>query len=105
MICYREGVPFTLSHVSLNSGNQCYNYVEPYPTLGMNVVDDRNAIINAVDIYMGQNRIIWILDTGIVNTLDEEPKREYEAKVLGIDYGNKRVRFTTLGLSHLSIHF
>lgn len=92
-MCFREGVPFTLSHVRLNSGNQCYNYVAPYPTLEINYINDRNSIINAVDIYMGQNRVLWVLDIGIVNTLGEEPKRECEAKVLGIDYGNKRVSF------------
>lgn len=75
----------------LDGRNQYYNYVEPYPTLEMNHVDDYNAIVNAVDIYMDQIGVLWILDTGIVNTLEEKPKRECEAKVLGIDYRNKRV--------------
>lgn len=89
-------MPFTLSHVRLNSRNQLYNYVAPYPNLKMNGVDDYNAIVNAVDIYMDQYGVLWILDTGIVNTLEETPKIECEAKVLGINYINKHVSFKTI---------
>lgn len=99
---FREGVPFTLSHVMLNGGNQCYNYVAPYPNLEINSMGDRESIINAVDIYTGRNRVFWVLDTGIVNTLEEEPRRECEAKVLGIDFGNKRVSFQIIGLWRVS---
>lgn len=40
---------------------------------------------------MGQNGILWILDIGIINTLEEKPKRECEAKILGIESGSGRV--------------
>lgn len=92
-MCFREGVPFTLSHVTLNGEDQCYNYVQPFPNLEKNVVDDHEAIINAVDIYMDKNGILWVLDIGIINTLEEKSKRECNAKILGIDYGNGRVRY------------
>lgn len=82
---YREGVPFTLSRITLNGKDQCFNYVLPYPSLESNNLNDYKSIVNAVDIFMDQNGMLWILDTGFVNTLGETPKKESEAKVLGID--------------------
>lgn len=82
---YREGVPFTLSRITLNGKDQCFNYVLPYPSLESNIVNDYKGIVNAVDIFMDQNGILWILDTGFVNTLEETPQKDSEAKVLGID--------------------
>jgi hypothetical protein len=80
----------------LNGKDKSHNYVRPFPTLEKNVVDDHKAIVNAVDIYMGQNGILWVLDIGVVNTLEEKPKKECEAKVLGIDYGNGRVSINNI---------
>jgi len=91
--CFREGVPFTLSYIILNGNDQCYNYVRPFPSLDKNVIDDQKSIVNAIDIYMGQNGILWVLDIGIINTLEEKPKKECEAKVIGINYGNGRVSY------------
>lgn len=85
-------MPFTLSHVTLGGGDQFYNYVRPYPSLEKSVANDSESIINAVDICMGQNGILWVLDIGMVNTL-EKSKKICGAKVLGIDYGNGRVSF------------
>lgn len=65
--------------------------MRPFPTLEKNAIGDNTAIVNAIDIYMGQNGILWLLDIGIINTLEDYPKRESEAKVLGINYGTGRV--------------
>ncbi|XP_022170788.1 uncharacterized protein LOC111034063 [Myzus persicae] len=88
---YKEGVPFTLSQLILYDKDECYNYVRPFPNLEKNVADDNKSIINAIDIYMGQNGIVWVLDIGIINTLDETTKTESDAKILGIDYGDGRI--------------
>jgi len=82
--------------VTLGGEDQCYNYVQPFPNLEKNAVDDHNAIVNAIDIYMDQNGILWVLDIGIVNTMEEKSKQECTAKVLGINYGNGRVRYKTI---------
>lgn len=73
--------------------DQCFNYVRPFPSLEKNTADENKSIVNAIDIYMGQNGIVWVLDIGIINTLEETPKRESEAKILGIDYGDGRVSY------------
>lgn len=73
--------------------DECYNYVRPFPNLEKNAADDNKSIVNAIDIYMGQNGIVWVLDIGIINTLDETTKTESDAKILGIDYGDGRVGY------------
>ncbi|VVC34730.1 Six-bladed beta-propeller, TolB-like,Major royal jelly protein/protein yellow [Cinara cedri] len=93
---YKEGVPFTLSHLKLTGKDQCYNYVRPYPTLEKSLVGDHKSIVNAIDIYMGQNGILWVLDIGVINTLEEKPKRECEAKILGIESDSGRIIHTIL---------
>lgn len=87
-------MPFTLSRITLNGKDQFYNYVQPFPTLEKSIVDDQKSIVNAIDVYMGQNGILWVLDIGIINTLEEKPKRECEAKILGIESSSGRVRIT-----------
>lgn len=84
-------MPFTLSHLFLDGKDQCFNFVQPYPTLEKNVIDDHRSIINAIDMYMGQNGILWVLDAGVVNTLEEIPKKESEPRVFGINYGTGQV--------------
>jgi len=79
--------------MTLSGKDQCYNYVRPFPNLEKNVLNNQDAIINAVDIYMDQSGILWVLDTGIINTLEEKSKTECSAKVLGIDYANGHVRY------------
>lgn len=86
-------MPFTLSQLMLYDKDECYNYVRPFPNLEKNAADDNKSIINAIDIYMGQNGIVWVLDIGIINTLDEVTKTESDAKILGIDYGDGRVSY------------
>ncbi|XP_050440071.1 uncharacterized protein LOC126845467 [Adelges cooleyi] len=91
---FKEGVPFTLSSVTLNGNDQCYNYVRPFPSLVMSDVGGQEAIVNAVDIYMGQDGILWVLDIGIVNTIEDRPIKENDPKVLGINFGNGRIIHT-----------
>lgn len=90
---FREGVPFTLSQLTLYDKDQCYSYMRPFPNLEMSAADDNKSIVNAIDVYMGQNGIVWVLDIGITNTLEETPKSEVEAKILGIDYADGRVGY------------
>lgn len=84
-------MPFTLSHVSLNGRDQCYNYVRPFPNLEANYANDQGSIVNAIDLYLGPDGILWVLDIGVINTLEEKPQMKCGAKVLGIDYGNGSV--------------
>lgn len=81
-------MPFSLSYLKLNGKDQCYNYVRQFPTLEKSYEDNRKSILNAIDIYMGQNGILWVLDLGVINTLEEKLKPEYGPKILGIESGS-----------------
>ncbi|XP_022917063.1 dopaminechrome tautomerase [Onthophagus taurus] len=80
---YKHGVPFTLGKFSLKTRG-CQATLSPFPCWSMQEEGNCEAIQSAVDIYLDQNEILWILDAGIVNTL-EQPVRRCPPKVLGID--------------------
>lgn len=81
-----------------------YHSVSPYPSLrshcqftkqstqykGTENVCDGEGLVNVVDVYLGPDGILWILDIGIVDTLPSpdrasKPKKYDDPKVLGID--------------------
>lgn len=45
---------------------------------------------NAVDLYLDPQNILWVLDTGVVNTL-EEPIRKCPPKVLAFNVETGKV--------------
>lgn len=85
----KAGVPFTLGKISMKRG-QCTTSVAPYPCWSLQEEGNCQAIQSAVDIFLDPNDILWVLDVGIVNTL-EQPVRRCPPKVLGINVKTGRV--------------
>lgn len=69
--------------------NKCYNYVEPFPSLNKQYLEtcdnDSESLVNVVDLVMGQDGVLWVLDIGISNTLCDQPFRNNDPKIIGFD--------------------
>lgn len=92
---YKEGVPFTLGRFSMNTNNKCCSELEAYPSFQAHEDTNADAIQNAVDIFLGAQDMLWVLDVGIVNTM-EEPVVRGPPKVLAIDLKTGNVSFQKL---------
>ncbi|XP_076287426.1 major royal jelly protein 1-like [Lasioglossum baleicum] len=86
---YKSGVPFTLGVVSLNS-KECTPKVAPFPCWAIQEEGNCQALQSVVDIVLDMQNILWVLDVGIVNTL-EQPVRRCPPKVVGIDVKSGKV--------------
>lgn len=80
---YKHGVPFTLAKFSLR-GKGCPATLTPFPCWPMQEEGNCEALQSVVDIYLDQMNILWALDVGIVNTL-EQPVRRCPPKIVGIN--------------------
>lgn len=80
---YKHGVPFTLAKFCLKNKG-CDAVLEPYPCWGLQEEGNCEAIQSANDIFLDNNQYLWVLDTGIVNTL-EQPVRRCAPKCVAID--------------------
>ncbi|KAI8123414.1 hypothetical protein FF38_08870 [Lucilia cuprina] len=79
---YRKGVPATLVKTTITPGT-CSTTFTPYPCWDMQEEGNCKALQSVVDLVVDQNEVIWVLDTGIVNTL-ETPVRKCPPKVVAI---------------------
>lgn len=94
MILYRHGVPFTVGYIPLNNHEQFYNYVKPFPKMEMlqdTEYISNGVLINVIDLVMGEDGIIWVLDIGISETLSDHPFKEENPKVVGFDAATGKV--------------
>lgn len=80
---YKHGVPFTLAKFSLKSKG-CNAVLQPFPCWAIQEEGNCEALQNVVDIVVDPNEILWILDLGICNTL-EQPVRRCSPKVVGVN--------------------
>ncbi|KAJ8984331.1 hypothetical protein NQ317_012550 [Molorchus minor] len=80
---YKHGVPFTLATFSLKTKG-CKATLYPYPCWGIQEEGNCEAFQNVVDIVVDAVDNLWVLDTGITNTL-EQPVRRCPAKIVGIN--------------------
>nr|XP_033340390.1 protein yellow [Megalopta genalis] len=80
---FKSGVPATLAKVSLKDPH-CQASLIPYPCWSVQEEGTCTALQNVVDIYLDPQNILWVLDTGVVNTL-EEPIRKCPPKVLAFN--------------------
>lgn len=96
----KTGVPFTLGKISMKRG-QCVTSVAPYPCWSLQEEGNCQALQSAVDIFLDPNDILWVLDVGLVNTL-EQPVRRCPPKVVGINVKTGRV-VQSIDLSNLIV--
>jgi hypothetical protein len=85
----KSGVPFTLGKVSLRRG-QCFLSVAPFPCWDLQQEGNCQAIQSAVDLFLDPYDILWVLDVGIVNTLEQSVRR-CPPKVVGINVRTGKV--------------
>lgn len=79
----RQGVPITLGKIELKKG-VCYSTIKPFPCWSLQEEGNCDALQNVVDVFLDAQNILWVLDVGIVNTLDQPVKR-CDPKVLALD--------------------
>ncbi|XP_017887524.1 protein yellow [Ceratina calcarata] len=96
---YKAGVPATLAKLS-QSEQSCEATLIPYPCWSLQEEDTCTALQNVVDLYLDPQNILWVLDTGVVNTL-EEPIRKCPPKVLAINVSTGKL-LKTVDLSGLT---
>lgn len=80
---YRPGIPATLVKVQQKTG-ACEATLVPWPCWSMQEEGNCNSLQSVVDIFLDQNKILWVLDAGVVNTL-EQPVRKCPPKVIAFD--------------------
>ncbi|CAK9829356.1 Protein yellow [Anthophora retusa] len=80
---FKPGVPATLAKISQDN-KSCEATLVPYPCWSLQEEGTCTALQNVVDLYLDPQNILWVLDTGVVNTLDE-PVRKCPPKVLAIN--------------------
>lgn len=79
----KHGVPFTLAKFSLKSKG-CNAVLVPYPCWSLQEEGNCDALQNVVDLVVDAADTLWLLDIGIVNTL-EQPVLRCKPKIVGID--------------------
>lgn len=90
---YKPGVPFTLGVMSLKMKENHTPKVMPFPCWAIQEEGNCQALQNVVDLVLDIQDILWVLDVGIVNTL-EQPVRRCPPKVVGINVKSGKVRPT-----------
>lgn len=92
---YKSGVPATLAKTTLKRG-ACHAVLVPFPCWKMQEEGNCKALQSVVDIVLDANDVLWVLDTGIVNSM-ETPIRKCPPKVIAFNARNGKVlKFITL---------
>ncbi|XP_036337059.1 major royal jelly protein 1 [Rhagoletis pomonella] len=86
---YKQGVPFTLGRVQLKKG-ECVAKIAPYPCWAIQEEGNCQALQSVVDIVVDANGLLWALDVGLVNTL-EQPIRRCGPKIVAINTADNKV--------------
>ncbi|XP_026472105.1 major royal jelly protein 2-like [Ctenocephalides felis] len=87
---YKPGVPFTLGKMSLAKASKCIATLAPFPCWSMQEEGNCEALQSVVDIFLDPMDILWVLDVGIVNTL-EQPVRRCPPKVVAVNMKTGKV--------------
>lgn len=87
---YRPGVPATLVKTKLKRG-ACSVTFEPFPCWTMQEESKCSALQSVVDLVLDASDVLWVLDTGVVNTLEDEPVQNCPPKVLAFNARNGKL--------------
>lgn len=96
---YKPGTPATLAKASCGSGLPGEVRFQPFPCWQMQEEGNCNSLQSVVDLFLDQNDILWVLDTGIINTLTE-PERRCPPKVVAFNAKTGRL-LKTITLTNL----
>lgn len=79
---YKTGVPATLVRTTFKKGI-CHTVLSPFPCWSLQEEKNCEALQSVVDLFIDQNKVLWALDVGVVNTL-ETPIRYCPPKVIAL---------------------
>lgn len=97
---YRSGVPITLA-IAHPLTKESQLRLRPFPDWKMQRIGDCEALQSVVDIFLDDNGILWILDTGTIQLL-EGAQMKCPPKVVAYCMNQQRV-VTTLDLRELVV--
>lgn len=95
----RSGVPATVATTPLLACS-CDALMTPYPSLSIQEQGKPGDLQNAVDLFLDAQDVLWVLDTGIVQTLDTDggPQRTGPPTVWAFDLNTRKVNEIILNL-------
>ncbi|KAG5308174.1 YELL protein, partial [Acromyrmex insinuator] len=96
---YKPGVPATLARVSLKDKN-CQASLWAFPCWSLQEEGTCSALQNVVDLFLDPQEVLWVLDTGVINSL-EQPERKCPPKVVALNIKTGKV-LKTVDLSGLT---
>uniref|UniRef100_A0A0C9RW01 Y_5 protein n=1 Tax=Fopius arisanus TaxID=64838 RepID=A0A0C9RW01_9HYME len=81
---FKKGVPLTLGIIPLDckTGEPS---VSPYPSWSLQEEGNCGALQSVVDLFLDPQNVLWVLDTGIIDALEETPVRKCPPKVVAIN--------------------
>uniref|UniRef100_A0A182MPN1 Bee-milk protein n=1 Tax=Anopheles culicifacies TaxID=139723 RepID=A0A182MPN1_9DIPT len=94
----RPGVPTTLGQIDLNKPS-CYAHIKPFPCWAYQEEGNCNSFQSVIDVYTDVKRILWCLDSGITNFL-EQPIKRCPPKVFAFTLSNDKT-VKTIDLSEI----
>jgi hypothetical protein len=71
---FRPGVPITLARTSLKHRNSQSTF-SAFPFWGLQAEGNCQTLQSVVDVFLDANDTVWVLDVGIVNTLEQSIRR------------------------------
>lgn len=77
---YKSGCPVTLAKVSMRQ-HGCEAVLQPFPCWTAQDEQNPDGLVSVVDIFVDCHEILWVLDSGVVHTL-ETPIRYSKPKVV-----------------------
>ncbi|XP_057331842.1 protein yellow-like [Microplitis mediator] len=86
---FKSGVPVTLGKISLRNNGES-PVINAYPCWSLQEEGNCAALQNVVDIFLDPQGILWVLDTGVVNTL-EKPVRKCPPKVVAFNLSTDKL--------------
>lgn len=90
---YRKGIPATLVKTKLKKGACSVTY-EPFPCWSMQEEGKCSALQSVVDLVLDGSDLLWVLDTGVVQTLEDEPVQTCPPKVMAFNVRNGKLMKT-----------
>lgn len=87
---YKKGIPATLVKTKLKKG-ACSVTFEPFPCWSMQEEGKCSALQSVVDLVLDGSDILWVLDTGVVQTLEDEPVQTCPPKVVAFNVKNGKM--------------